>query len=371
MKIAGRILSSFALLLTASLCAAQGIQPEWGAAFYSFADNREYEPEQRQIPQSILGAWLAPEVGVQLDSVHRLRAGVGLLRYFGSPAQGLDKVEYVAYYHYNRKPFELYVGSFPARSLLADYPNALFYDSIAYLRLNSGNIFWRISGERWRTDIWLDWVGHQTEMQREAFLVGIAGKYQLKRAYAALQSYMHHFATVAGIGNQHIVDNGMARPCLGVSLPVNFLLDSLNINAGLLASYSRERGVDERYRFSTGFISELLIEKFGIGLKNTLYIGDNQLPLYEKYSAERLYWGDPFYRNTFYNRSDFYVQLFGSSRVQARFTWSLHAAAGLLSHQQAFTLNVSLDSRQKSGAGRGNRRTIKSLFLPAVQSEGP
>jgi hypothetical protein len=356
-------LNLFLLLLTANLCAAQEIQPEWSAAFFSFADNREYKPEQRQIPQSILGAWLAPEVGLRLDSVHHLHAGVGLQRYFGSPDKGVDQVEYIAYYRYRSKPFELYVGAFPARHLLADYPNALFYDSITDLRLNSANIFWRIFGNRWHADIWLDWAGHQTEAQREAFLVGVAGRYQLKGAYAAVQSYMHHFAVAAGsLGSaQHIVDNGMARPCLGVSLPAGFLLDSLNINAGLLASYSRERGVDERYRFSTGFISEVMVEKFGVGLKNTLYVGKDQLPLYEQYGAEHLYWGDPFYRNTFYNRSDFYVLFFDTLWVQARFTWSMHAAAGLLSHQQTFTLNVNLNSRQKANASRHNRRTIAQL----------
>ncbi|MDR0414953.1 MAG: hypothetical protein LBH84_06015 [Prevotellaceae bacterium] len=351
------------LLLTASLCAAQSsVRPEWGAAFFTFADNREYEPEQRQIPQSLLGSWLAPEAGLRLDSTHHLRAGLGLQRYFGSSDKVVDKMEYIAYYRYNSKPFELYVGTFPARHLLADYPNALFYDSITNMRLNSANIFWRIFGERWHTDIWLDWSGHQTETQREAFLVGIAGKYQLNRAYAAVQSYMHHFAVVAGVTPQHIVDNGMIRPCLGMSLPAGGLLDSFNINVGVLASYSRERSVDQQYRFSTGFFSELMVEKFGIGLKNTFYSGEDQLPLYDRYGAEHLYWGDPFYRNTFYNRSDFYVVIFDTRLVQARFTWSVHAAAGLLSNQQTFTLNIGVDSGEKANANRHNRRTIAQLL---------
>jgi hypothetical protein len=358
MKKSRRIFTFFVLLLAVCPCPAQRVQPEWGVTFFSFADNREYKPEQRQIPQSILGSWLVPQVGLQLDSVHHLCAGVGLQRYFGSAEKAPDQVAYVAYYRYCAKPFELYVGSFPAQRLLADYPNALFYDSIVNLRLNSANIFWKIFGKQWHADIWLDWSGHQTQVQREAFLVGIAGRYRFKKAYAALQSYMHHFATVAEQIDQHIVDNGMARLCAGVGTPAGFLLDSLNVNAGMLGAYSRERNVDPRYRFSGGFFGEATFEKFGIGVKNTLYIGQNLMPLYGKYGADHLYWGDPFYQNTLYNRSDFYVQLFDTDRVQARFTWSLHAAAGLTSHQQMFALNVSLDSRQKSGAKRQNRRTL-------------
>lgn len=359
MKKNRRIFASFALLLSASLCAAQRLTPEWSVTFFSFADNREYKPEQRQMPQSILGSWLVPQAGLRFDSAHHLCAGVGLQRYFGSAEQAPDQAAYVAYYRYCAKPFELYVGSFPARSLLADYPNALFYDSIANLRLNSANIFWKISGSRWHADVWLDWSGHQTQTQREAFLVGIAGRYRLGKTYAALQSYMHHFAsTAANNSDQHIVDNGMAHLCAGVGTSAGLLLDSLNVNAGMLGAYSRERSVDQRYRFSGGFFGEAAFEKFGIGLKNTLYIGENLMPLYGKYSAERLYWGDPFYQNTLYNRSDFYVQLFDTYRVQARFTWSMHAAAGILSHQQAFTLNVSVDSQQKNGARRQNRQTL-------------
>jgi hypothetical protein len=332
------------------------VQPEWGLAFFSVADNREYKLEQRQMPQSILGSWLVPELGLRFDSVHHLRAGVGLQRYFGEVEA--PRAEYVAYYRYCGKPFELYVGSFPARQLLADYPNALFYDSIANLRLNSANVFWKIFGERWHADIWLDWAGHQTKTQREIFLVGVAGQYRYRKAYAALQSYMHHFAGAALNDSQHIVDNGMARLCLGVGTPVGALLDSLSFNAGVLGAYSRERSVDPHYRFSGGFFSEATLEKFGIGVKNTLYVGQNLMPLYDKYGAEHLYWGDPFYQNTLYNRSDFYIQLFDSHRVQARFTWSLHAAAGILSHQQLFTLSVNLDSQQKFTAKRHSRRTL-------------
>ncbi|MDR3366176.1 MAG: hypothetical protein LBO71_04325 [Prevotellaceae bacterium] len=358
MEVTRRILAFAALLLSASLCAAQGLQPEWSATFFAFADNREYKPEQRQVPQSLLGSWLVPEVGLRFDSIHRLCTGVGLLQQFGDVEKFPSRVEYVAYYRYCAKPFELYAGVFPAQQLLADYPNALFYDSIVNLRLNSANIFWKIFGEQWHADIWLDWAGRQTATQREAFLVGVAGRYRIKSAYAALQSYMHHFAGAAGRSDQHIVDNGMARLCLGVATPVGLLLDSLNANAGMLGAYSRERSVDPHYRFSGGFFGEVMLEKFGVGVKNTLYIGDNLMPLYAKYSAERLYWGDPFYQNTLYNRSDFYVQLFDTHSVQAKFTWSMHAAAGILSHQQLFTLNVNFNSQQKSGAKRHNRRTL-------------
>ncbi|MDR2814765.1 MAG: hypothetical protein LBB79_08980 [Prevotellaceae bacterium] len=371
MKLNRRIFASFALLSTACLCAAQGVQPEWSAAFFSFADNREYDLKQRQMPQSILGSWLVPEVGLRFDSVHRLHAGVGLQHYFGSAEKVPSQVEYVAYYRYCAKPFEMYAGSFPARTLLADYPNALFYDSVVNLRLNSANIFWKIFGEQWHADVWLDWAGRQTETQREAFLVGIAGRYRLKKAYAALQSYMHHFAHAAGETDQHIVDNGMARLCLGVGASVGFLLDSLNINAGMLGAYSRERGVDPRYRFSGGFFSEATLEKFGIGVKNTLYIGQNLMPLYGKYSAEHLYWGDPFYQNSFYNRSDFFVQLFDTHTVQARFTWSVHAAAGLITHQQLFTLEVNLGSQQKSGAKRKNRQTLAGWLVESGARTAP
>jgi len=350
----------FVLALSAYLSLAQNIQREWGVNFYAVADNREYDPAQYQMPQSLLGAWLTPEAGLTFDSVHHLRVGVGLMRYFGSPYKDLDQAEYVAYYRYNLKPFELYVGSFPSRNLLADYPAALLYDSITDFRLNMGGVFWCIYGKQWHTNIWLDWTGHQTYEQRETFLVGIAGSYRYRNFYGAVQSYMNHFAGVMGPANDtmHIVDNGMARLCVGFSLPANAWLDSLNINAGVLASYSRERSVDKQYRTPTGFIGEIMLEKFGLGVKNTLYVGKNHLPLYHKYGAQHLYWGDPFYQNKFYNRTDIYIQFLNTHRVQARFTWALHAAEKILSHQQRFTLSVTLDSAQPKEQPRSNRQTL-------------
>jgi hypothetical protein len=359
-RMLGRVVIQCAVVLLVSLdCVAQRFQPEWGVSFFAFADNREYKTEQLQIPQSILGSWFVPEVGLRFDDVHHLHAGVGLQNYFGDVKQLPSQVEYLAYYRYCAKPFELYVGAFPARQLLADYPNALFYDSIVNLRLNSANIFWRIFGEQWHTNLWLDWSGHQTETQREMFLVGIAGRYQFRNAYAAMQTYMHHFAGAAGRDDQHVVDNGMARLCLGIGT-IGSTLDSFNINVGLLGAYSRERGVDLSYRFSGGFFSEATFEKFGIGIKNTLYIGENLMPLYNRYGAEHLYWGDPFYQNTFYNRSDLYIQFLDTHRVQARFVGSMHVAAGIVSYQQMFTLNLNLSNQQNTGTKRHTRRTLAS-----------
>ncbi|MGL4908271.1 MAG: hypothetical protein ACRC3G_02970, partial [Bacteroidales bacterium] len=224
---------------------ATDINPEWGVNFFTFVDNREYKKVQYQTPQSLLGTWLAPEMGLRVDSTHQIRAGVSMQKHFGSNENFIDQLRYTAYYRYNAAPFELYVGSFPLRTLMADYPAAMMYDSILYLRPNMGGIFWKIHQSNWHTDIWLDWTGRQTDVNRESFLVGIAGKYSWKNnIYLSGQSYLNHFAKKASPSEDEehgIVDNGMGRLCVGFTLSESKLLDSLNINIGGVGDYSRYR----------------------------------------------------------------------------------------------------------------------------------
>ncbi|MGL5912526.1 MAG: hypothetical protein ACRCZB_00050, partial [Bacteroidales bacterium] len=143
---------------------AQAIKPEWQISFFTFVDNREYKTTQHQIPQSLLGAWLSPELGLSIDTVHQIRGGVSLLKHFGSSDKFLDDFAYTAYYRYDAAPFELYVGSFPMKQLMADYPAAMMYDSVLFLRPNMGGIFWKIYKTNWYADIWLDWTGRQTDV---------------------------------------------------------------------------------------------------------------------------------------------------------------------------------------------------------------
>lgn len=355
----------FAILFSVQV-SAQMFQPEWSVNMYGFADNREYNSSY-QIPQSMLGVWLAPEVGLRFDSVHHVRVGVGLLREFGSPKEWLDQADYAAYYLYDAKPFKFYMGVFPGRELLADYPAVMLYDSISNYHQNLGGIYWSIYQNKWNFDLWLDWDGRQTSDNRERFIVGLKAKVQPNIFYASVQAYMRHYAgTTSG---DDLYDNMMARVCAGISWGGNSILDSLNVNVGGVFGYSRHRAIDERHK-PVGLLSEVTLEKFGIGVKNSFYTGDEQQAMYSKPDiGGKLYLGDPYYRNRTYNRTDFYINFIETGRVSARFVYSLHAAEKELSHQQQFFLLINLDSNKKDAYPKSNRRTLASWFKSVLSSD--
>jgi hypothetical protein len=51
-----------------------------------------------------------------------------------------------------------------------------------------------------------------------------------------------------------------------------------------------------------------------LGLKNTLYVGDNMFPLYHAYGS-LLNQGDPWYRANVYNRTDVFVYIYNNRFV--------------------------------------------------------
>src|SRR5690606_41824568 len=114
------------ILFFVMLCSTTRAQQlEWDLNFHGFADNREYAKSGRY-PQTIFGARIAPEIGLSVDSIHRLRAGANYLHEFG--AKPVGELTPTVYYNYQQYGFNFYIGMFPRYGLLDDYPRAILND---------------------------------------------------------------------------------------------------------------------------------------------------------------------------------------------------------------------------------------------------
>ena len=60
-----------------------------------------------------------------------------------------------------------------------------------------------------------------------------------------------------------------------------------------------------------------------------------------------IYWGDPAYRVSPYNRSDFYVNFIQNRTINIGFTYSLHFLEGNVYHEQFLKVNINLGSFKK------------------------
>ena len=317
----------------------------WKAGGHSFFDNNEFAGSQLRASQTMAGVRLAPEVGLEWNGKHRIFAGVDLMREFGSD-KTVDFWDLIAYHEFDQKPFRFYMGAFPRRMALEKYPRMFFQDSILNYRPVMTGIFWEYYSDENFLNAWLDWTGRQTRERNESFFVGVSGRYNLNLFYGQLFSYMYHFAAKADpVVPEGLHDNGLVWASLGINPAGKTSFEKLEANVGWTAGLERDRSIRE-WHTPQGFLSEIKVEYKGLGLFNTYYKGGRQQVFYGDH-GNQIYWGDPFYRSTEYNRTDFYLYFVKTNVVNLKFIYSLHFVEKQVYHEQLFYATFDLNNLKK------------------------
>lgn len=318
------LLSSFAL-------AASAQQLEGSIGLHTFADNREYTRSDR-FSQTIFGARLSPEIGLLLDSVHRIRVGFNAFHEFGSP-KFTAKIDPVIYYQYQKNKVSFYMGAFPRHNLLDDYPRAIFNDTLSYYRPNVEGMLLKWNTGKGHQTVWIDWTSRQTDLDRETFLFGLSGLYKAGVFFVSHYAMMFHNAHPGiSIPGDHIQDNGAAALKLGLDLSSRTALDSLTFNTGGLMSFERTRSIGG-WETPAGLLLEMHAGYKQFGLTNSLYLGE----------GHQLIYGDQFYTAKQYNRTDFSYTPIRYKNIEGKFVFSLHFLKGVVDNQQAFSLRYNID----------------------------
>jgi len=331
------------LLLLFLICTrgAQAQELEWNINFFAFADNREYSASGRESP-TFMGLQLAPEVGLLMDSTHRLRLGMNLLKEFGT--SNFSRIEPTVYYQYDRPNIDFFIGVFPRSGLTDDFSNALLSDTVRYYRPNLNGILFRYKKADFFQQVWIDWRSKQTEYQREQFIVGISGK--LRRGLLSLEHeaiLWHNALPKNNTANFHVEDNAAVKLQLGMDLSAITVLDSLALRAGGLFSFDRDRAID-KWHSAKGLIAEADASFRSFYLKNTLYWGDSQ----------RIALGDDFFSEGRYNRLDVGWMPFRGEGLTASMGISLHFTPGAIDNQQTLILRYPLGGRTRLQKERFN-----------------
>jgi hypothetical protein len=314
----------------------------WKVGVHSFFDNKEFGGSTTQIPQTMAGVHLAPEIGIVWEDKHRIFAGTDLMHEYGSN----DVLTYYApliYYEYAGNPFRFYAGVIPRSLALDKYPRMFFQDSIMNFRPVINGIFWEYgSGDNY-ANVWLDWTGRQTYTQREAFFMGWSGRYNYGPFYAQHFGYMFHFAKTKNPAvDESIHDNGLMLTSLGIDWAGRAGFEKMEANFGWSIGLDRDRGLGVWHK-PQGILSEIKIEYKGLGFFNTYYKGNSQQVYYGDHGNE-LYWGDPVYRSKEYDRMDLYICFIKTSVVKLKFIYSLHFMENRLYHEQAFYATFDLSN---------------------------
>lgn len=326
--------------------------------FTSYFDNREYH-EPLQTPQTIFALRLSPEIGLQItdkaNGIHRIIAGAHYTQPFGSNFREA-RLQPTAFYQYRWHGYALLLGIAPTKHRIEPLPDFLNYDSINYAEPNLRGALLQYCSKHGCAEFMCDWRGMQTPMRREMFRLVLNGHYR----YTGLFTYfiggiaqINHKANYAKpTPREGVCDDIYISPNIGVDFAPALPLDSLSLRASYIIAYQTER-INEDRRIPQGLLLDFFARWRFLGLKNTLYVGQNLMPFYATYGPD-LNQGDPFYQSPCYNRTDLFIYLVRRSFVNCYFSWNLHAVQGqTLQHQQQLIVHFSLDGLHRKQLLRG------------------
>ena len=326
---------------------------QWKVGLNYFFDNTEYAKSKLTKDQTMTGVHFSPEIGVSWDSAHSVYVGTDLLKISGS-LNTVDAVHPIAYYQYKTPKAIFYAGAFPRCQVLSNYFDLFFQDSINYYRPTLQGLFWQVGQSKSYFNLWLDWTGYQTAINRETFFVGISAHKDYRYLFADFQSYMYHFANTRPSNPAfNVCDNVLAHLSLGVNYSNPQGLDTLLLAVGVLAGIERDRGMENGTRTPIGAVVRCNVEYSGFGTQNMLYLGDPRMSFYEKYGAA-FYWNNPFLRSNYYLESKWYLNVIRNRAVQGKLSLNLHYSEGKVMYEQVFLLSASLNSQSK------NKEKLKS-----------
>lgn len=343
------------ILLSLSALSMNAQQFVYKVDALGYFDNREYDADFQR-SQTLFAIRLSPEIGAQLSGPnggqHRLMLGAHYTKPMGMSFRREDFVPTLYYcFHKPQTGFKFYLGALPYENLSQDLPAYVLYDSIAYVHPNIQGALVQFQGDRGFYDLMCDWRSMQSEDQREAFRLLMNGRYGFGIFQAGGLIQMNHLASKKFQKNG-VCDDAFINPVIGVNIP---LLDSLYVQSGYIWSYQWDRIHAAEPILSESLVFDLYAQWKFIGLKNTLFVGNNLQPLYSG-AGNELYLGDPFYQSTFYNRCDVFFYLLRNNFVNCLISWNLHYTKEFgLDHQQQLICRLSTDWLRES-------RPLKNLF---------
>lgn len=284
---------------------------EYKILFEGIGDNREFSGPIAT-PQTIMGARGAFEVGLNIDN-HRIRGGLSHLLEFGSDLDA-QKPKLTLYYQYRDENTEFLFGAFPRRDKIA-FPLAMLADTLLYYRPNVEGLYGKVCWDWGCQYGFVDWVGRQTEEQREQFMAGTSGEIFHNNLF--LQNYVlmfHDAHTKYNESNDHIKDYSGFAVQAGIRTKPQSLLQGY-FKAGILTSLYRERSVTDGYQVATSLFAEINGRYKNVGVKSVLSSGDGHVFNY----------GDTFYQADDYWRTDFIWYFINHRNIKGTFNWSVHA----------------------------------------------
>ncbi len=357
-KVLSTLFLSFSVLCCAVMpVAGQDKEFLYDITFDWIFNNHEYAATKDAFVPShtLAAARLTPSIGLGIfpedGSTHRLMAGIDLTRRFGSPFSISSLIsEATLFYEYARPfsgdcLFSMTAGIFPRSALMGEYTEAVISDDLRFLDNNIDGLLLQMQTGRGNYEICLDWNGLKSPTRRERFNVLTSGNVRISRLFSAgWQGMFQHYAGMDGVKGI-VVDEDFLNPYLRLSLGPVTGLKKLDISAGPMLGYQRDRQAkDRRYPVGADLVTEL--RHWSLGIRNELYWGDPMAPFWAGSDitgspyVDNLYFRSPFWQVSLDGSKGFYDKLEAwwmpniGKMVRLRIGASLHFNSGFSGWQQ-------------------------------------
>lgn len=317
------------LILAASEKDSTKVSFRYDVDFQMRFDNREYTKSHDAFTPSrtIFGARLSPYIGLGIDQgskgKHQLMVGIDLMKNFGAnpisttifgaePPETSPQQENLSlfreislYYRYQRQirrcGLTITAGVFPRRFSTGEFSDVFFSDSLLFVDNNLEGLLLQFDRPKGHYELGVDWFGMYGKARREKFMIFSTGRGDvLPWMSIGYSAYMFHHAGSQLAGG--VVDNILFEPYVRFTAAYCTPLDMLDVKLGWTQAMQRERRIEHGYRMPGGLDFTFEMSKWGAGIKNTAFFGQDMMPYYNfpdakgnKYGSG-LYLGNPFYR---------------------------------------------------------------------------
>ena len=319
-------------------------QLEWNVSALGFFDNSEGDHTYRRT-QTYAGMSMNPEVGISWnEGRHAIMGGANVITRWGDHTKAI-KAKPLAYYQYKSPRFSFLLGNYNRDKLLGEYPEYLWADTVRYYRPVIQGMAWQYQGAHGYFEAFLDWTSAISKKDREQFMAGISTKFHFQHFLLGAEGYYYHYALKYNSSDdEHIHDYLIAHPYVGLSYSKPAFLDSLELKAGILTAFDRERGIEKGSHTPIGFLGELAASWKRLQFKETIYAGGNMQHFGNAHFGQ-YYWGDTYTQAPFYSRTDLNYRFISNNFANVYAGIIVNATRYGVNHHQVITLRLNLGSK--------------------------
>lgn len=354
---------TFSILLMACSICLYSQEFLWGANFSTKFDNREYSKMEASPSMTSYGAFLTPYVGLKFHENHKLILNADIARYFGNtPAKYSWELQF--YYQCDSKHFDIFAGICPSAILKGDYNIAFVNDNILFFDRSIEGVTFRYKNDRGFSEVCLDWLSMRRPGKDEIIALYSASNYAFSWFNIGYSFTGIHYSWTdeALFGT---TEDFQFYPYISGNFSHLLALDQCYIKAGWLQTFQRDRVNINTPTYPGGAMIDLKLQKWGVGLYNSLYIGKALMPYYYNSPTPNkeiyggwLYSGDLFYNTDsgLYNK----LEIYWDKKINKFLNFKLRAIMhidgfGHTGWQQLATINVNIDSQIIKSKGKKRR----------------